>query len=370
MHSEEQFRSLTQSLPQLIWTTRMDGYCDFFNKKWYDYTGATPESSFGDGWAQYIHEDQRNGLYASWRNSLETGAPVANEFQLKGKDGAYRWFNVLGNPIRDEERKILRWVGALTNIDEHRESKERLEKVVQDRTRELMRSNEDLQQFAHVASHDLKEPLRKIKFYVDRLQHDADTHLSTQGQASLGKIVASAERMSSMIEGVLSYSSTSAIQAPMGIVDLNNVLHDITTELEIIMQQKGATVSYHELPVVEGAEVLLYQLFYNLVFNSLKFARKGTPPVIQVDSSIEVINGQQMAKTVVRDNGIGFAEQYAGSIFHTFTRLNSKDRYEGTGLGLSLCKKIVERHHGQIEASGEENVGATFTIWLPLKQQA
>jgi two-component system, OmpR family, sensor histidine kinase VicK len=361
-HSEGQFRSLTQSLPQLIWTAEASGYCDFFNDKWYDYTGSTPELSYGDGWASYIHPAHRSYLVGLWRQSLATGTPVAAEFQLRAKDGSYQWFYVLGSPIRSDENEVNRWVGALTNIEEQKASQDRLEKLVSERTAELQRSNEDLQQFAHVASHDLKEPVRKVKLFTNRLEQDKESHISENGHIYIDKINAATNRMLSMIEGVLRYSSMAGSTIAFEPVDLKSILQQVEADLEVVIQQKQATIIFDDLPVYEGAGILLYQLFYNLIFNSLKFSSPERAPVVTITSSV---NG--VLKIVLRDNGIGFSPRYASRIFQTFTRLHSKDQYEGTGLGLALCKKIVERHGGTIEANGQVNEGAVFTIILPMK---
>jgi PAS domain S-box-containing protein len=363
-HSEELFRSLTQSLPQLIWTADTRGYCDFFNDKWYAYTGSTPELSNGDGWATYLHPDHQSFVYARWQESLATGIPVAAEFQLRAKDGSYQWFYVLGSPIHGKDNEINRWVGTLTNIDEQKASQDRLEKLVRERTGELQRSNEDLQQFAHVASHDLKEPVRKVKLFTNRLEEDKDSHISANGRSYLNKINAATNRMLSMIEGVLGYSSMAGAAIPFEPVDLKGLLQQIEADLEVVIQQKMAKIIFDDLPVYNGASILLYQLFSNLIFNSLKFSSPDRRPVITITSSYQ--ENKKTLEIVLQDNGIGFSPQYAFRIFQTFTRLHSKDQYEGTGLGLALCKKIVERHQGTITASGQINEGAAFTITLPV----
>jgi light-regulated signal transduction histidine kinase (bacteriophytochrome) len=152
-------------------------------------------------------------------------------------------------------------------------------------------------------------------------------------------------------------------------VDLDKVIKNIETDLEVIIQEKHAIIHYKDLPALEGSPILIYQLFYNLVNNSLKFAKAGEAPEVSITSKAIYPEGKGFTQIVIRDNGIGFEQEQAEKIFNTFARLNSKDNYEGTGLGLALCKKIVERHHGTIEATGEINKGATFTITLPLKQK-
>jgi light-regulated signal transduction histidine kinase (bacteriophytochrome) len=248
----------------------------------------------------------------------------------------------------------------------YRQLSEQLEVIVDRRTEELKRSNDDLQQFAHVASHDLKEPVRKFKTFIGRLQEEYSGLLPAKGQVYLNKMINAAERMSSMIEGVLKYSALNTADQDITMVNLNNVVSNIEADLEVVINQKKAQVSKTNLPSLEGNATLLYQLFYNLINNSLKFSNGH--PVIDISCTLVKDHGKECAKIVVADQGIGFDQPEADKIFNAFTRLNSKDKYEGTGLGLALCKKIVERHHGNISAIGETNKGAVFTIVLPLVQ--
>lgn len=249
-----------------------------------------------------------------------------------------------------------------------------LEQEVKSRTLELSllnislrRSNEDLQQFAHVASHDLKEPVRKIRTFGSRLQDEYGELLPDRARLFLDKIHNATERMFSMIDGVLAYSMLNASGQPIEKIDLNEVLKNTESDLEIIIQQKKGTIRRGHLPTIEGAPVLIHQLFYNLLNNSLKFSRADTPPIIYISGEVIGTTDGPVAEIGFSDNGIGFDQQHAMTIFDTFARLNSKDNYEGTGLGLSLCKKIVERHHGTITAMGTKNRGAVFTIKLPLQ---
>jgi light-regulated signal transduction histidine kinase (bacteriophytochrome) len=248
-----------------------------------------------------------------------------------------------------------------------------LEQQVQERTMALKElnlsltlSNEDLQQFAHVTSHDLKEPIRKIKMYSSRIQDEYQHLLPEKGNVFLNKIQSASNRVFSMIEGILSYSTLASADDPAVMVDLNDVLKNIESDLEVLIEEKNATLLIEQLPHVNGVPVLLYQLFYNLVNNALKFSKIIEPPVIIIQYSSVKLDGSNFAKISLADNGIGFDQEQSEKIFITFTRLNSKDQYEGTGLGLTLCKKIVQRHGGFISANGVENKGAEFIVLLPL----
>jgi signal transduction histidine kinase len=236
----------------------------------------------------------------------------------------------------------------------------------------LLQSNEDLQQFAHVASHDLKEPVRKIRTFSNRLQEEFGKMLPEKARIFLSKIEQSTQRIVMMIDGVLAYSTLNGSEQAIEPIDLNTIVAYVEADLELPIAEKKATLIRGALPQLEGAPVLIYQLFYNLINNSLKFSRPDTPPAVVIVANI--LHGQnveqdgEIVELVFRDNGIGFDQEHADRIFNTFARLHARDKYEGTGLGLALCRKIVERHHGSISAAGEKDRGATFTIRLPLRQ--
>jgi signal transduction histidine kinase len=248
---------------------------------------------------------------------------------------------------------------------------QKMENLVANRTEELARSNEDLQQFAHVASHDLKEPLRKIATFSSILLDEHAEGLSPKGKLYLAKIEGAAQRMSIMIEGVLAYSSVTADFEAFETISLNAVIEDVKNDLELAIIQKDAQITYEILPEVSGIRILIYQLFYNLISNALKFSKDNGHPVILIAANKEkkTVNKKtgDYIHITVADNGIGFNPEYADKIFGVFSRLNPKEVYEGTGLGLALCKKIVNRHGGQIYAESEEGKGATFHIFLPCK---
>lgn len=294
------------------------------------------------------------------------------------------YFDFILEPLLDDNRAITGVIAAATDVTVQLAAKnailkhtEILEEEVRARTRELsklnlslQRSNEDLLQFAHVASHDLKEPVRKIKTFGSRLREEYEELLPERARVFLDKIHHATERMFSMIDGVLAYSMLNASEQPIETIDLDEVFRNIETDLELAIVQKKAVIRKGRLPVIEGAPVLIYQLFYNIVNNALKFSKPDIPPMIHVSSLLTGEGDHRMVEIGIADNGIGFDQKYAQTIFDTFARLNSKDKFEGTGLGLALCKKIIERHHGTITALGTKNSGAVFSIRLPEKQTA
>lgn len=248
---------------------------------------------------------------------------------------------------------------------------EKLEAINQ----ELELSNHDLQQFASVASHDLQEPLRKIQVFSNLLI-SKQTHLTAETKKYLEKIIDSSGRMKSLIIDILNYSRLSANYLQNELVDLNEVINDLREDFELIIQEKGAEISIEPLPCMDGNKGQIKQVFQNILSNALKFSKDGETPVIKINSkriseksfaSPEQEDGVYSLISI-KDNGIGFDENYVANIFALFERLNSKDKYEGTGIGLAIAKKIIDKHNGLITATSQKDNGAEFKIILPIKQ--
>ncbi|MEI6950819.1 PAS domain-containing protein [Paraflavisolibacter sp. H34] len=366
--SHKEFQFAMDFLPQIFWLTWPDGFHYYYNQQWYDYTGLPYNKAKGEGWHALFHPDDQDRAWKLWQHSLATGAPYEIEYRLRRHDGQYHWFLARALPLRDETGAITKWFGTCTDIHDQITFTEQLETMVAERTKELHRSNEELQQFVHVSSHDLKEPVRKIKTFVNRIEEAFHEELGETGRFYLSRVQTAANRIFAMIDGVLTYSTISAWEEIYEPVDLNDVVRSVESDLELAIQQTGATLHYGPLPRLEGAPVMLHQLFYNLISNSLKFARAGVPPVLTITSEILEHQGKAVTRIAVQDNGIGFEQKYAEKIFGTFIRLHPKDKYEGAGLGLALCKKIVERHGGSIVAKGAENIGTVMELLLPLQQ--
>jgi signal transduction histidine kinase/CheY-like chemotaxis protein len=341
----------------------------------------------GKPFGKALPELEEQGFVKILDTVFQTGKPFyGNEVQARlDQDGngilKDFYFNFVYQPIRNHKDEvegifihavdITKQVEAKNRIIEseakYKTLSEKLEELVKERTRELERSNDDLQQFAHVASHDLKEPVRKIKVFTNLLETQFGESLPPAASSYLHKVHTSADRMKAMIEGVLQYSSVSNhVSEDAMPVDLNEVLKNVEKELELLLQEKQGAIRFSSMPVIEGVGILLFQLFYNLVNNSLKFSRIGVPPVINISTTL---HAETDSVTIhIADNSIGFDTKNIEKIFNPFTRLNPKDEYEGTGLGLALCKKIVERHGGTITAASTLGIGSVFHVTLPLTQ--
>lgn len=260
-----------------------------------------------------------------------------------------------------------------------------LEKKVLERTSslnkanaELNYSNESLEQFAYIASHDLQEPLRKIRTFSAMLQEKHNENLPPDAQELITKISNSSERMSTLIREVLDFSRILHGDTAFEKVNISNIVSNIIDDFDLLIKEKNATIHFDKLPVIEGIPLQINQLFNNLISNALKFSKNGIAPVISISSEMAseeevmkhkaLIQGIPYCKISIKDNGIGFEQQFADQIFLIFHRLHGRSEYSGTGIGLALCKKIVVNHNGEINAHSNESDGALFQIFLPLSQ--
>ncbi len=249
---------------------------------------------------------------------------------------------------------------------------------IKENNEELKQINSELEQFAYVASHDLQEPLRKIKMFSGRLSDRKLPNADPNEQLYLNKIINASDRMTQLINDLLNYSKLTNSTDGFDTVDLNDVLSTTLADLDLIIEEKHAVITADPLPTIDGIELQMNQLFHNLIGNGLKFSKKDIPPVIHIGASIAaeqdiVSHGLSPEvpyhKLTISDNGIGFDQEYAKKIFVVFQRLNSRDEYAGTGIGLALCHKIVTFHNGALFATAKLGEGATFTILLPKKQK-
>lgn len=347
--SEKRFRELAEAVPSFVWTALPNGHITYFNSGWFAYTGLTPEESLGERWIKVLPEEDARRVHPVWLDALSRGVPYSVESRYRRLDGVERWFLALALPIRDEDGRIVQWVGTSTDIHEAKLTQE-----------ELQRVNRELEEFAYVAGHDLQEPIRMVKIFTELLlRRFLPDHPEAQHYASV--INRNVLRMHQLIHDLLEYSR--AVQAErtpiMGTANLNAALENALSVLQIRIEEAAAVVEVDPLPLVVGDTKQLSHVLQNLLSNALKY-RSDLPPHIRITAQ-----ASPTGYTIeVRDNGIGFPPQYAQRIFGLFKRLH-KDEYPGTGLGLAICQRIVERYGGRMWAEGRPGIGASFYFYLP-----
>lgn len=380
--SEERFRLTSDASAAMIWLSGTDKMCNYFNKSWLQFTGRSFEEEKGKGWVDGVHPDDLERCIDMYISHFDARKEFYMEYRLRRHDGAYRWLSDSGVPRFSPAGIFEGFIGTCMDIHDQKMTQEELEKIVAERTRllsdaisNLENSNRNLEEFAYVASHDLQEPLRKIQTFANRLKDKNGETLTGETKLYLSKITKASGRMSRLIGDLLNYSRLQKTD-PIQTVDLNKVVAEVINDFDLNIQDKKATIHLKKLPVLNADPMRMNQLFHNLLSNALKFSKSFVPPVINIYAeklTDEIKNKYPSLKKelnysmiIFADNGIGFNEEFAEKIFNIFQRLNGNSEYEGTGIGLAICRKIVINHHGLIFAESKENEGTLFKIILPL----
>ena len=408
--SQVRLQAIIDNAPSVIYIKEPADRLQLVNKEFETVFGLTNkefETIFGLTNAEAVGKTDRElfppEIAAAYiindRRVIATGKPIQTEEVALQADGKLHTYLSLKFPIYDRQGKITQIGGIATDITERKQieqllqkTNDELERRVQKRTAELKRvndslqveiavrreserqlsqtaahlktSNRALQDFAYVASHDLQEPLRKIRAFGGRLQVKYAEELGEQGQDYLRRMQNAAERMQGLIKDLLAYSRITTKTQPFVATDLNIVVKEVLSDLETAIEQTKGQVRLSRLPTIEADPLQMRQLLQNLIGNALKFHQSEQAPLITIsqDTSYEF---ESMIKLKFEDNGIGFDEKYLDRIFTPFQRLHGRSEYEGTGMGLAICRKIIERHGGRLTAKSSVGQGATFTIFLP-----
>lgn len=357
--SEERFRSLVENASNVIAIVDTSAVVRYVSDSSVRVFGCRPDELTGRAVLGYVHPDDRNKLEVVLSScARERRAVLTTEVGFKRSDGNWRTIEVVASN-RLSDPAISGIVITFRDITEHMRAAEALAQKAE----ELERSNAELQQFAYVASHDLQEPLRMLSSYSQLLSKRYQGELDQKADNYIGFIVDGAKRMQVLINDLLTYSRVGTRGKPLGPTDCEAVLKGALTNLQVAIRESGAIVTQDPLPTVMGDEGQLGQLFQNLIGNGIKY-RNGGAPQIHVSSRQE---GTDWLFSV-KDNGIGIDPQYAERIFIIFQRLHTRQEYPGTGIGLAVCKKIVERHGGRIWVESEVGKGATFYFTLPTNE--
>ena len=349
--SEGRFRQLADAMPQIVWTARPDGYLDYYNERWYEFTGFSRDE-FGDvSWQPVLHPDDVKRSHETWYGSVGSGQPYQIECRFwDRRENRWRWFMGRALPVHDQNGAIVKWFGTCTDIDE--------QKRVED---ELRRANQDLEQFAYSASHDLQEPLRSIKIYGELLIKRCRGNLDGEAFEYLDYLRAGATRMEMLVHDLLAYTQLTRLELPNEATNAGEALAATLENLNGAVAQNGAIITSAQLPHVRMHSTHLKQLFQNLIGNAIKYRSPESAPSVHV--SCELKDGLWVFS--LRDNGIGIEPEYKEHIFGLFKRLHTSAEYTGTGIGLAICQRIVERYHGRIWVESEPGQGSTFIFSIP-----
>jgi PAS domain S-box-containing protein len=346
-------QALVEQSPNIMLACDRDSRMRFQN---FTTPGITVSDTLGRSVYETIAPHEHERVRAIIQRVLETGEPASYEIHSIYKPGP-EWFNVRVAAIKAGP-EIVGFTMILTDISDLKQTQFRLEQ-----------SNRELESFAYIASHDLQEPLRKVQTFGERLKLKSADKLGPEGLDNLERMVGAASRMGRLIEDLLTFARVSSKARPFTQVDLNALAREVLADLEMAIEKAGATVTVGELPTLDADPTQLRQLLQNLVSNALKFRREDVAPSISIQATVKEESAE--CELRVEDNGIGFEEKYLDRIFQVFQRLHGRgSKYEGTGIGLAICRKIAERHQGSITARSTSGGGATFITTLPLEQYA
>jgi PAS domain S-box-containing protein len=383
LQSSEAFnRSITELVPDVIYIYDLESKTLLYLNKDIQLTlGFTYEelTTPGFDFLQLFHPDDLTQTMTRLETfrKLEEGEVVISEYRIKHKNG--EWKSIYARATcfkRNENGRAAQIIGVASDITEMKKNTEKLSKLNEElaaKNRELQQSNSELSSFNFIASHDLQEPLRKIQTFVTFLE-ESETNLSETGRFYLQRMQNAAARIRALIKDILSYAHSTHMEKEWGDVDLNIVLDNVRQSLNQIITAKKASVQASQLPVVQGNAFQLQQLFEHILNNAFKYHKPGQAPLISITAETvtnehgmvaELEAGRTYHKISFADKGIGFEQEYAGKIFGLFQRLHTRGEDVGSGIGLAICKKIVQYHGGAIEARSEPDEGSVFDVYLP-----
>jgi len=380
--SQTFMNSVIENLPIMVFIKDAQLHFVLLNKAGEELTGYPREVFLGKSDRDFYPPELAEAYSARDREALAGGKLVdIPEEPLETRGKGQRILHTRKIPIRDEEGRPLYLLGISEDITERKEAEEKVRRF----NSRLEQHNRELQDFVYVASHDLQEPLRKVQAFSDRLRSRCAEQLSPQGRDYLDRVQDAARRMQTLLEDLLTYSRVTTRANPFVTVDLNEIVRDVTAEMEEQMEKVQARVEAEPLPKIDADAMQMRQLVQQLLSNALKFRRPDEPPRVKIHSRIvtspkaeglERLPIQDFSLNArnphcllfVEDNGIGFEEKYVDRIFVVFQRLHGRGTYEGTGVGLAICRKIALRHNGEITATSQPGKGSTFILLLPIKQ--
>jgi two-component system, LuxR family, sensor kinase FixL len=369
------YEQVLNSAGEGIYGLDQNGKTTFVNPAAAKLTGWSVEEMVGKLEMEIFQRPVDGATNAAANGPVEVSGSEGNvlaEHVFRRRDGTSFPVEYHRTPIMETDRMV----GAVIIFRDITERK-RAEESISRKAAELARSNAELEQFAYVASHDLQEPLRKIQAFGGRLKTKVEAAKLQDGRDYLDRMLNAAARMQKLISDLLTFSRVLSSSRPFVKVDLGDLVRDVLSDLEVSIEQSKARVEFGTLPVIEGDPTQLRQVLQNLISNSVKFQPPGQSPVIQIEAQVltrpfscvkHPTPDDRVCELSLKDNGIGFDEQYLDKVFAVFQRLHGRSEYDGTGVGLAVCRRIVDRHGGTIIAKSKPGEGATFIVALPVRQ--
>ncbi len=343
------FQFMAESMPQKIFTATAAGELDYVNRQWLEYTGLTVEQMKGAGWMNVVHPDDLEENVRLWKRSIESGQSFHVQQRFRRFDGRYCWHLTRAEAMRDSRGNITMWIGSNTDIHEQKEKEE-----------ELRRANRDLEQFAYSASHDLQEPIRNVAVFSEIVSRRYGRVLDDEGHQFLEFLKEGGHRLAMLVDGLLAYTRASTAELSEHAVDASAALDRSLATLAEPIREAGAVITSDKLPDVYMGDLHLQQVFQNLIGNAVKYRSERSPRIH--------VSARQLGTMwcfSVQDNGIGIDPEYKEKIFGVFKRLSHDRHYSGTGIGLAICQRVVERYGGRIWIESELGKGATFFFTVP-----
>jgi PAS domain S-box-containing protein len=355
--SESRFRALVNASAEIVWTTDADGSVTEDSPSWSAFTGQSQQQRRGFGWLEAIHPEDRGSVAEWWGRTVEERAPANTEYRLRHGSGEWRTTAVRAVPLLDAEGAVKGWVGMNVDITDRKKAEQEAARV----NAELRRSNQELEHFSYAASHDLQEPLRMITNYLQLLEKRGAGRLNGEDLEFLHYATDGAQRLKALIQDLLRLARAGTQPLKLTPVAAASVLETARVSLSAAIEESGAAVTAGELPHIVADGNLLAQVLQNLIGNAIKFQKPGTRPEVHVSAWR---HGPDWV-FAVRDNGIGIEARHLERVFKMFERLHGAEDFAGSGVGLAIAQRIVERHGGRIWVESTPGRGSTFYFTVP-----
>lgn len=359
--SEERFQKLARHAPVGIFETDANGRCEFVNETWLRLAGMTAEQAEGLGWIQALHPSDRERIACEWDDAVQRRKPFQSEYRFQRPDGSVVWLSGHARAMRDEQGRTLGYIGTIADITERKAAERELEQRVAERTASLREAVAQMEEFSYSVSHDLRAPLRAIKGYAEALDADYRQGLDKQGREFLDRIIRNGTRMERLIVDILTYSRLSRRDIQLQAVSLDKLVSELVQQFPVLKGPHPEITICSPLGSVMAHEPSLSQAISNVLSNAAKFVAPGVQPRIRVFSETR---GMQV-RLWVEDNGIGIKAEQQGRLFGMFERIHPESKYEGTGIGLAIVRKAMERMGGTVGFESDGTNGTQFWIQLP-----